>query len=584
MSRTAEAALESSPAPRPEVGRARLVVAAVVLGYLAHVAWRFWLTRTLDAPSAHADEDAYLLAARAIAGGPGGGTTENRAFRRLGYPLMIGPAYLFTSDAFTVYKAALGVNAFINALVFPLSYLFARRALGLGRLVAFGGGFVAAALPAVLFYAEFTFIDAVVAPFAIGWLLLAHWWLTASRPVAAVAAGATAGLYYAVHVRGIVFAFVHVLLCLALVALRRTSWRVAGLSVAALACGAALDPALKLFIRGEINTYGRSPDAQLIDAVTTGGGILRTLGGAGGQFWYLSVATLGLGAVGVVAAALAVRRRPGSHQLWPRDLVLVAALLVTVLIALSSAAALPPADERVNYFAYPRYVHMLYPVWLLIGFAALLTAGTLRRAVALAAAGVGLTVASGALVYLRLRDSAWSVFIPFDAPEIMFLSGRWTGLEPVRASVVALLALLAIVPLVRWARYGPAAVLGALLVVNSANVVAVTDRVTEPMASTQYPPGTPRLVRDGYVHRGDRVAFALRHQQTWYTLYQHMREVDFTRLKLFDQTTQDLPAGYNVVIGPWPTTDTANRWDGTRYGYRLVVVDDYHGWAVWRRD
>src|ERR687893_249874 len=50
----------------------RWVPVAIVVGFLAHVAWRVWLARDLVTPAAHADEDGYLIAARVLAGGPGG--------------------------------------------------------------------------------------------------------------------------------------------------------------------------------------------------------------------------------------------------------------------------------------------------------------------------------------------------------------------------------------------------------------------------------------------------------------------------------------------------------------------------------
>src|SRR5262245_51361489 len=182
----------------PSRSRARTwVLVAIVVGYLLHVGWRIYLSRNMITPAAHADEDGYLIAARALTGGPGGITTENEAFRRMGYPMLISPVYWFTTDAFNVYRGVLILNAFLNALVFPLCFLFARRVLDLSRRAAIIGALVAATLPAVVFYSEFAMTDAVLAPIALGWLILAHQWIssatTRGRLIGALGSGAVAG-------------------------------------------------------------------------------------------------------------------------------------------------------------------------------------------------------------------------------------------------------------------------------------------------------------------------------------------------------------------------------------------------------
>src|SRR6185436_14216970 len=77
-----------------------------------------------------------------------------------GYPLLITPAYWFSSNPSTVYHAVMVINALISALVLPLGYLACRR-LGLGRQAAYGVAFVAALVPAGFFYSEYAMTDAV---------------------------------------------------------------------------------------------------------------------------------------------------------------------------------------------------------------------------------------------------------------------------------------------------------------------------------------------------------------------------------------------------------------------------------------
>lgn len=589
------------------------LAAALVAGYLLHVAWRLWLTRGLIAPAAHADEDAYLIAARALAGGPGGGTTENEAFRRLGYPLLISPVYWFTSDAFEVYRGVRVINALLNSLALPLAYLFARQVLALARPTALAAAFAVASMPAVAFYAEFALTDAVLAPVGLLWLWLAYRWLAAGaarqRLVAALGCGAAAGFVYAVHVRGTVVVFSHLLLVGAAVLLRRTPLRLAALSVGAVALAAALDPALKLAIRGAISTWGRSPKSQTVEAFTTLPGALRMLAGADGQLWYLGVATLGLGAVGVVSVLLPLLDRAARRTLLARSgvsgssadgdcgtdapapdgsgtdrarwLVLVTLLAATVGIALSSSAALPPPDMRVTYYAYPRYIHFLFPLWFLVGLAALLQA-PLRRAWLLAGAGAGLTLATGAVVYLRLQSVYGAVYHSFDGPEIGFLGWRWNAIGVARPTLAAL-ALLAIgVAVTRWHARSTVAALAGLAVFNGVSMYVITDRISAPMVAPQYLADTPRLVRDVKLGPGDRVAVSST-QATWYTLFNHMREVHWEKIAVFDHLDEPVPADATVVVAPWRADRPELDWNGAEHGFHMIAEDTTHRWAVWRR-
>ena len=91
-----------TPAPRREAAPAKpapdrtttVIVVVLVLGWLAGVLWRLWLGDPITHPIAHTDEDSYMNAARAIAGGPEGFSSETPLFRRIGYPLLVSPAFL----------------------------------------------------------------------------------------------------------------------------------------------------------------------------------------------------------------------------------------------------------------------------------------------------------------------------------------------------------------------------------------------------------------------------------------------------------------------------------------------------------
>jgi hypothetical protein len=602
--RTVSPQIEGASQPVARRGRAWLPAAVLVVGYLLQVAWRLWLSRNLTAPPAHADEDAYLIAARALAGGPGGGTTENPEFRRLGYPMLLAPVYWFTHDPFVVYRAVHVVNAALNALAFPLAYLFARRVGGLSRPWALAGAFVVSVMPAVAFYAQFALTDSVLATLGLCWLLLLHRWLAAGVPRArllgAAGSGLVAGYFYATHVRGMMVLATHLIFVAGVVVLRRSSVRLALASVGGAVVGAGLDPALKLMIRGEIVTWGRSPTSGTMQTLTSPGGLLRVLGNTDGQLWYLSVATLGVGAVGLIAAALPLRR-PRSLRLPPGDvdgrsvdaraIIMLTALVVTALIALTSSAALPAADNRITYYSYPRYIQFLFPVWVLAGLAAL-KAATPRAAARLFATGAAATLACGAVLYVRINNAPRGArFTTFDVPEVSFLGWRWDAIGVVRPSLVALALGTALVLVVRPParlaehRLARPALVGAAVAVALLQLVelqAITTRISEPLAARQYLPDTPLLVRDLGVGPGDRVAVAV-NQPTWYVLFNDMREVYWTRLLTFDTRVKGPPDAANVVVAPWGSGKPQVDWDGAQHGFRMIGEDRQHQWAVWRR-
>ena len=594
---------QSSQQQEPSRTRTRTwLIVAVVVGFLIQAGWRIYLSRNLITPAAHADEDGYLLAARALAGGPGGSTTENGAFRRMGYPMLIAPVYWFVKDAFQVYRGVLLLNALLNALVFPLAFVFARRVLDLPRRTAYAAAFVAALLPAVVFYSEFAMTDAVLAPIALGWLVLLHRWLVATtvrgKLIGALGSGAVAGFFYVVHVRGTMVVLAHVLLLGALFLLRskaaaNITWRLAAGSLVAAGVVTQLDRVLKLAVGDAITSIGNSPKSQTIGAVTTLHGFIRMTGGASGQLWYLCVATFGIGAVAVVASALPLlnvqqrwrdlREELNLDVLGARRIVITAVLATTLLIALGSSAALPPGDARINYYAYPRYIHLLFPVWLLIGLYVLRVAKSARQILLLTGLAAGMTVVTAGVVKLRVGGK-WGAFLAFDGPETSFLGWRWTSSGSTKPTGVAVAGFARIVGAVLFRRrLGLAVTIAGLGVVQLVMMPVIVQNVTVPMENMQYLSTTPKLVEEGYLKPGDVVAYA-RRQEGYYYQYNVAREVNWTALLLFDQTKEPVPAEAGFVIAPWhPTNKKLSHWDGTQYGFSEVVADKDHHWALWKR-
>lgn len=595
------------------------LAALLVVGFAASVAWRLWLVRDLIAPAAHADEDGYLLAARALAGGAGGYSTENALFRRAGYPLLLSPIYWFTSDAFQVYRGAQLVNAVVNAATLPLAYLFARRVFRMRAGWALGAAALAATMPAVVFYSQFAMADAVLAPLALCWLLAAHAWLTRSGGprgagagrtgfaaiAAAAGSGAAAGAIYLTHVRGLMVVLAHLLVVALLALVRRVPIGQAAVAGGAALAGAALDLVLRFALGDKIITQGVNPKNHTIDALTTVTGLARTATRVVGQFWYLSIGTWGLGAIALCALLLAAARRAPSARpvaslparlgralARPLDVVLLTTAVTTLLVAGASSLSLPNWDHRLGYYAYPRYIHFLFPIWLLAGLHALLgTVGRGARTLALGAAGIAL--GTGAITFAAVRHSTATVFLAFDSPETAFLGWDWSRMgvsTPTLVGIGVLAALVGVGAVARAARRarravaatGAVAVAGCCLVALHVGVAAASvTRISEPMVAGQYGPGTPRLVRDAGLHPGDIVAESV--GTPYGTRYNHLREVWWVRVELFDHRKLPIPAKANVVIGPYDPNDPDYDW---RPGpeFRTVAVDRDGRWAVWRRD
>src|SRR4051812_21440611 len=103
----------------------------VLAGWLVQVAARLLLARGQGTPAAYPDETGYLLAARWLAGGPGGDLSGS-TFYQGGYPLVLMPAFWLSHDPATCHRLVIGIGALIGAAIFPLGYAALRR-LGLGR-------------------------------------------------------------------------------------------------------------------------------------------------------------------------------------------------------------------------------------------------------------------------------------------------------------------------------------------------------------------------------------------------------------------------------------------------------------------
>ncbi|MEV2238234.1 hypothetical protein [Micromonospora sp. NPDC049891] len=564
--------------PTPPGRRRLLLPLLLVGGWLLATAWRIWLARHALMPFAHTDEDSYLNTARALAGGPGGFSSENETLRRIGYPLLIAPAFLLDRDFVDTYLLVRVINAALNATVLPLAYLLGRRLLGLRPGPALAAAAGAATLPAVAFHATVAMTDAVLGPLLLAWLLAVHRLVERPGPVTAAVCGALAGACHLVHSRGVVIVAGYALLVLALVVRRRLG--PAALSAAVLpVLAAALGNEAGVRLLGEtVHLLGDPADGNAVRAVTSARGLSQVLASVGTQVWYLMVVTFGLAGLAGAEAVTRLCRRGGDAVSWTFGV----ALLTTVGVAVGAEVVLAGVPDRVPDAIYARYVQMFAPFWLLAGIGLLF--GTAYRPL-LRRAGVTvlLLAAGGVLIHVRLAQAVaqdaplrWGAF---SAPDLMALTGGWRQMRPLVGSAIGVAACLLFVLMLatrpRRARTSLLAiVLTALIVVNVATMQVVAQRLIRPLALAGTP--TPSVTELG-IRPPERVAastgvpyqlrFNLSHQVTW------------TEVRWFGDRP---PAGTEVVLARWAPGEPDD-WDGTRYGFVLVGGDPELKWAGWRR-
>ena len=563
--------LRISAAPDP--GR-RMFVILLVLGWVLGVAWRFWLTRYTTMPIAHTDEDSYLNAARAIAGGPGGFSSETVFNRRAGYPILISPAYLLGQDFFTTYHVVHLINAMLNAAMLPLAYLLCRRMLALGRVPAFAAAVAAATLPATVFYSGVAMIDSILAPLLIAWLLAVHAWLDGlDRLRLAILAGALAGAFYILHVRGLVIVGIHLALATLLALRKLIPWRAVLATSAPVAALAVVNRVVIDLLGDKVHLLGPSAGMHTIRAIGSPQGMGRVLAATGTQIWYLVVITFGLAGIGW---ALALREiwRPsrGFAFRWTMGIALTATLGVAFGSSVILAGSIGPSEA-----IYARYIQMLAPFWLLVGLAALLLA-TSRVAVRQAAFALAVLIVGGVGVALRL----WYVehggnrlrYGWFNAPELYVLTAGYREMRPLTGTFLAGGACVVLVLAVR-VRSMRLPVIALLVLANLFTMNLIVDRIVRPAIVRTMP--TPRLVEDIGVRPGERVAASL--GVYFVTRYNLSNEVTWVEVPWFRDVP---PADADVVLVRWAPGEPDD-WDGAKYGFVRLGGNVSQQWAAWRR-
>ncbi|MEU8511226.1 hypothetical protein AB0C76_06525 [Kitasatospora sp. NPDC048722] len=553
---------------------------ALLAGYFGEVLFRLYLVRDFSYPSVHPDEESYLVLARVLAGHP---TTEMPVGVVIpgGYPLLISPALRIADDPSTAYHLVMGINALLNALVFPLAWVGLRR-LGLGRPQAYAFAAATALLPPLVFYSEFALTDTVMPVLVLAWLLCLHGWLadgtTRRRAWHAAGAGLTAAYSMATHDRGGVVVALTGVVFAGVLLLRWVPWRptVAGLgSLGAGVLGAKL---LDSWLRAQFTVPASDVGGFLWKGLTDPQATARTLTRTAGQIWYVIISTWGVAGVAIAICLFAVFDKRVTRPYRVVGGVLVALLVGT---ALAAAAALPD-DKRIDDWVYARYTACLVPAAFVVGSAALarLRGRALGRVLAGAA---GLTLALGGAVVLSagplLRTQA---FIAWGMPDALFLGGDWGSLRIMRTTAVAF-AVLGLVVLLRAITSRRAVWLGvALALFAGFATVTITDQISYPHSNWRRSLATGFTERAG-LHPDDSVVFSW--DGDWGIRSTQAFEVYQGRVWYLDPRYRPIPAAATAVVMP-PAGEGAEpetAWPGHPAEWFVERVDRQQGWMVWRR-
>jgi len=590
---------------RPRLGPTRRWALLLVAGWLCQAGLRAWFSRGQIVPLANPDESAYLIAARVLAGGP----TTDFSYSTLyqgGYPLLITPVFWFTSNALTVYRAVLLINAAVSATIMPLGYVTVRR-LGLNRPAAYTVAMVAALVPAGFFYAEYAMTDAIYPALVLAWLVTTHSWLTARTPrvqyAAAAGSALLAGYAYAVHTRGTVIVLAYLALGV-LVAWRRLAPRrtipVAAVGLAASVGGGWL---LDRYLSSVMYPEGtRDLSSEMATRLHSVHGAINVFEMASGQLWRLVLDGWGLAGIGLFAAAAVLARRR-----FRRDLRIMAALAlaVTLVTAATAPAALPPDQSQT--WASGRYLDSFIVLFFLVGAVVLLRVRP-WRVLAFAAGTAVLAAITAAIVDAyagsSLPTAGFTTGFNFGEPAV--LTQNWTQASVWLATAVALglLAVWVAVALAarRWngvvlsifgkvslARVLRGVLMAGLAAVSLVALTQMTNHISRASTPAQEA-STSGFVAAAGLKPGDQIAVAYTigsnasGTQVGYWLWAPQAfEVSWTELQFFNPA-QSPPAGVNVVETGWPTGQPASAsWPHHPSGWRIVASNQAGGWVVWRK-
>lgn len=378
---------------RPVVLPAMAAVVLVASVAAAHAV----LAGQLRVPIIYGDELGYLENARYLARG---GQPPALTYYP-GLSLLLVPAWLATTHALTVWRAAQGVGV-AASVVTAVECVILGSCCGLDRAARWLVAVAVATYPPVLLYSDVALSESLFQAVFLGAVLVVA---AASRPAAGRserglwgAAGLLAASLVVVHPRG--YAVVAAVVLTGAVVLRPwRSNRLAGLSlVTGLLLGFGMARVLLVSTRA-VNVVGRTDYAAgaVIGRNLSGHAVGTLLVGVAGRLFYLTLATVGLAplaiAVGAVAAVAVLKGDARPRQV-ARAFVGLSAVGV---IALS--AVLVNGGSRADQLVHGRYVDAVAAPLIVVGLAEVIAGGRRRW---LAWAVTGTTTLAGAGVVLAI--------------------------------------------------------------------------------------------------------------------------------------------------------------------------------------
>lgn len=502
----------------------------LVVGAAVVMAVRAWVVSVSRFPRLVADETAYLAMARELAGGPRWNLGVATTYAP-GYSLLLTPWFTLDLSADTIFRGAMATNVALAGATFLVVARLARRLTTLSSPVAHGAAAVSVSLPALAVTGTLAWSDALT-PLCFALLALAVVRLldapTAGR--AAAAAAAAVGGYVA-HNRFLPLVGLVALVVVVLAARRRLGAVAAGAVVG----GMAVFMGVERLARSALYDRLYEPGGQVgaADGKLSKLTQVPELAIAGtGQAWYLLATTGGLAGFGAFALLRAwwrslggtagvgdwIRRRGrpwavGESPVPPGEPVAgLRRLDAGTLITLAALMALPfgtstlvmTGASRADHAIYGRYNEMFVSLLVLCGLASLIATTAWRDRLRDAAVVVGVTGASGLLVWTTRLETLQGVQVAYSTLGLMALTPR--GAHRLRTATVIGIALLLVLAGAALVRRGRGVV---LLVVASALVLVGTVRSGDQIDSGDSP-GPRHAVELGAILRpGEVVTYRL---------------------------------------------------------------------------
>jgi hypothetical protein len=546
-----------------------------VLGIGAVVGTHLALMAYMRVPVIHPDELGYVQNAHYLARGGLRPTTEYYP----GYSLLLVPLWWASRDPLTVWRGALVVNAVLASAAAVLAWLLvARLSPGLGRGWRALVVTATVAYPALLLFSDFSMSESAFAAAFLGVCVLAARAASRLSWGAWAALGLACGLLALVHPRG--FAVYVAAVLLGMAALLPQGWRRAVPALGALAgglvVGFAATRVLVVALKDPKSRFSSYSPGGILSRAASAHGLANLVSEAGGQLFYLSVATFGLVPFGLWVSLRSVWAWAKGDR---RPVVLARAFPGVAFLGVWAVSSLfMNLGTRADKLIYGRYNDAAIAPLLLLALAELIRpfAGARWRAVATWGAVGGLALIASA-AFTGLGHPGSEVHGPLNpvnviaiVPWIRHFDGKVEVLALLAVGLVGLVAL-ALVAL-RW----PALAVGALAVCFV--VLAVRTQATYIVPGTRARAGQDAVPRALAALRSSTSA------DLRCVAWDNPAADDFalyaTEFALPDQRIRPYGAGLGGPCGPLVVSpDPAF---ATRYpGARRITTDPYAGVTLW---